>query len=211
MGRAGRHRAVRFIRAGGPIIVVGAFGVFAVHNSVGMHAVRMRGIVLENDFQSVADFATQHGTDDAEILFVGSARLYGGKRGVGIFAVDRFFVDAAQAVRAGFGVQLFDLVEGMAHGLVAAGRRVIPDYFVGGDEVGAGLADGWDIFLRGSLGVTAAYEEEEAGECKDAAKAQTNARANSNFHFSSGRCKHSARSIQQPPIFGRYSRARGEL
>src|ERR1700689_4252783 len=105
-----------------------------------MHAVGVRGVVFEDDFNCVADFSVQDGAEDALIRVFGRARLDLGEGGVGVLVVDSFFVDAADVVGAGFNEAFGDVVERHAHGFVAAGGSVVPLDFVGGDVVGAGFA-----------------------------------------------------------------------
>src|ERR1700722_5670242 len=105
-----------------------------------MHAVGVGGVVFEDDLDGVADFVVKDGAEDAEVLVFGRARLDCGEGGVGVLVVDGFFVDAADVVGAGFNEAFGDVVEGHAHGFIAAGGSVVPLDLVGGNVVGAGFA-----------------------------------------------------------------------
>src|SRR3984957_4881501 len=113
-----------------------------------MHAVGVGGVVFEDDLDGVADFVVKDGAEDAEVLVFGRARLDCGEGGVGVLVVDGFFVDAADVVGAGFNEAFGDVVEGHAHGFIAAGGSVVPLDLVGGNVVGAGFAG-----VRGGCGV----------------------------------------------------------
>src|SRR5579862_9448103 len=142
MGGSGGHAAIFLVGAAGIVVVVGAFGVLLIENSVWMHAVGVGGVVSEEDLDGVAYFGAQDRPHEPEILFVGGTRLERAERTVGIFAIDRLFVDATDAMWSGFGVALLQLVKGLAHRFVATGRSVVPVQFVGGDVVGARLTGG---------------------------------------------------------------------
>ena len=64
MGLAGRHSVIVLVRSRRAILVERAFGVFVVKDAVRMHAVGMRGVVLEDHADRVADFGAQNGTEN---------------------------------------------------------------------------------------------------------------------------------------------------
>ncbi len=137
---AGSDAAVGFVFPAGAVVVVGALGVFGIVDTVGMHAVRTRGVVFEDDLDGVADLGVEDGADEAEVGVLRRARLEMRKGRVGVFVVDGFLVDAADVVGAGFGVAFGDGIEWHAHGFIAAGRRVVPVHFIGRDVVDTRLA-----------------------------------------------------------------------
>jgi len=118
----------------------------------------MGGVVAKDDLEDVANFGVEDGAEDAEVLLFGAARLERGEVSVGVFAVDGFFVDAADLVRARFGEALGDEIEVHAHGFIAAGGSVVPVHFVGCDVIGARCARG----LR-QRGMSSKHEEGCAG------------------------------------------------
>ena len=91
-----------------------------------MHAVGMRGVVLEDDLDGVADFGAQDGTEDAGGLPLCRPGLKVGKGFVGIFVIQRFAIDTPNAMRAALDKDFRVALELHAHHLVNATRGVTP-------------------------------------------------------------------------------------
>src|ERR1700690_436271 len=112
---------------------------------MGMHAVGMRRVVLEDDTDRVAAFGAQNGTENASVFPLGSARLELGEGRIGVFAIKSFAIDGADAMWPSLGKYFGVPLELHAHHFVDAAGGVVPLDFVGRDIVGA------DLRLRGRL------------------------------------------------------------
>jgi hypothetical protein len=113
--------------------VVRALGGFLVEHAVRMHADRDRRVVLELDGDGVADLGADDRPENAEALVAGFRRL---ERRVGVFAVDRLVVFAADVLVALRDEHFLQARERLAGDrVVRVRRRVIPDELLGRDVV----------------------------------------------------------------------------
>src|ERR1035441_5014638 len=130
-----------------------------------MHAVGVRCIVPEDNFDCVAHGSTEDWTHDSEVRVLGAALLERRKRGVCVFAIHRLLVNAAYLVRTGFGEAFGDRIKFHAHGFIAAGGGVVPLHFIGGYVVDARGACG---FWRRGMDANRARAEERTDHTQEA-------------------------------------------
>ena len=140
MGAARSDGVVGLGRPGGAVVVGGALGVLVIEDAVGVHAHGKAGLVLEVDHDPVADLGLDDRPQQAQVLPLGRAGLEPGEAGVGVFAIQGFDVNLADAVRALLDKDVLGLTEGLAGDVVAAQRRIVPADLVGGNVIGPGPA-----------------------------------------------------------------------
>src|SRR5215469_8569036 len=101
--------------------------------------------VLENDFESIARLAPQHGADNAQMLPLGFTRLQRTERAVGVLPIHRFSENPAYMPRIVHYEESRPLIVGLAGHVVDLGRRVVPIHLIGRNVVSMGCASlfGW--------------------------------------------------------------------
>ena len=100
-----------------------------------MHGTEALGVVLEEDFDGVADFGANERAQNAQVLPFRWTRLRGLEGAVGVLVVDRFGIDAVL-----FADALITALEVRQTGQGPPTRRVIPGDVVGRDVIGAKLS-----------------------------------------------------------------------
>jgi hypothetical protein len=117
-----------------------------------MHAVRLFGVVAEDDLDGVADFCADHRAKNAHVLVFRRPRLERLKCGVGVLAINGLAIDLSNAIFALLDPDQGGLVEGLAGHVVYVVRSVVPFDLVGRDEILSHLTGG--LSWRLLLGVT---------------------------------------------------------
>src|SRR3954468_8661158 len=84
--RAGRDSVISLFFVAAAIEIGSSFGIFLIRNSMRVHAVGASRVVLEHDFDSVADLSANHRAQYAEVLPFRGNRLEGFEAVVGVFA-----------------------------------------------------------------------------------------------------------------------------
>src|SRR5262245_51839184 len=99
----------------------------------------MVSVVLEFDNDRVADLGVNGWTEHAEMLPLRRHWFQLGERGVGVLAVDRLAVHAANAIVATLHVYVGLVIKWLAGNLVETRGRIVPLYFIRRDEIAARL------------------------------------------------------------------------
>jgi hypothetical protein len=137
---ARRHGVVVLVGGAGAVVVRGALGALGVEDPVRVDAVRLGGVVAEHDLDRVADLGLEDRAEHPEVLPLGRPRLEPRERPVGVLAIERLLVGAADPLRAAADEHVLVVGERRARDQVAPLRRVVPADLVRGDVVGAQLA-----------------------------------------------------------------------
>ena len=124
----------------GAVVVVRAFGRLLVKDAVRVHAVALRPIVLEEDLDGISHLGMHRRAEQTKMLPLRRSFLQSRKSVVGVFAIDRLAINAADLVLVRFEVHLRILIEGHPHHLVHAHRGIVPINFIYGDVIGAGFS-----------------------------------------------------------------------
>src|SRR5579863_4433072 len=100
-----------------------------------MDAVRARGLVLEDHLDFVADFGMNDRTENPKIFVARRSTLERLERSVGVLAVNRFAIGAADMVRVVRRIRALHLVERPAGHLIDPAWSVVPRDLVGRNVV----------------------------------------------------------------------------
>src|ERR1700722_15624856 len=112
-----------------------------------MHAIGVRGIVLEDHANGVADLGPQNRTENSGGLPLCRTRFKASKGFVRIFAIQRLAIDTANAMRAALDKDFRVAIKLHAHHFVDAAGGVVPFDLVRSYVVGADLR--WRDLLWG--------------------------------------------------------------
>src|SRR5581483_3236681 len=102
-----------------------------------MHAVRVRGIVLEDYANRIADLGPQNRTENSGGLPLHRPWFKVGKGFVGIFAILRLAIDTPNAMRAALNKDFRVAVKLHAHHFVDTAGGIVPVHLVGGNVIRA--------------------------------------------------------------------------